>query len=274
MTSDNRFLGVLIFAVIGSVVGSLLALELGFPLWWLAIPVGGLIGYIGCDPKQFVLDIRRAWEFSSPIGGFSHEFKWLCLWTASIIVPLATCVMILIIPFFPELPAEYAVPTLLEAAALFPLVVYPLIACLVTGIVGVLLFLNTVAFTRKGSFFSIDEGDRATHTFVVVWLNPVGVLVFPFVASVWLKRVVVKHRQEIRSWCWARAQGFGRFFVTAFHYINTHDRQLAGLCAMLGTVVGYMLGSAAIGGTTGLFFAFMCVKVVRPRLVRETIHPE
>lgn len=252
----NRTLSFLFAAAFGATLGALTALELA-PLFGitngfaatLGIIVGGLTGYIAVDFRQFCAGVVYAVKaaYSKSIEAYNvcryspRENKLEACFT---FVAFSFFMSYLLIPLFFHASQEGMGSRFLWIMGIST---FSAIA---------LMSYNSVDWRRANDFRDLAAKIMA------YWVSPIGIAHFVFLKALpWL----VVGLYKIVRWLVRQTIVFGK---TLFIAVHSERRVLCCLDAMLGTLVGYYLGSWPAGTVAGLAFALVSYELISKRWLK------
>lgn len=233
---------------IGAGIGSLVALEMIKPLWWIGLLVGGLVGYLSYEWRAVLQAIPAAYRAAR---GWKAPPRFFAGLGWGMLACLST-------GFWAALFGE------LLNMAQPPEQKMPQFGCEVIGI-----FIALLSFIILGGFFTsmtLSEGypklsrDHEINgyrwvackifpPFVLFWYLPRGVI--------WLGRRLPRAIVAFAYGCVGLARFLRRFGWELFLRVHSEKRLLCGVDAMLGAAVGYFAGSALIGALAGGCFGLV-----------------
>lgn len=254
----NRTLSFMFAAASGATLGAFTALEIaplvglkeGFAAT-LGIIVGGLVGYIAVDFRQFCGGVVFASKvaFSLPKKIF-HAFRQCSRkdWSEG-----ASFLGMVWFMFF------YMTSLIALAKVGDSDVLSPFLQLMAVWSVSISVFLPFAALIASVYHRS---GVSHNNSIFLYWVSPIGIVHFVLMTALpWLATNIY------RGVYWLVRQT-GVFFKTLFIAVHSERRMLCCFDAMLGTLVGYFLGSWLLGTIAGLVFALISYELISKRLLK------
>lgn len=214
----------------GAFIGTLVALQVNQPFWWIGMLCGFATGYISCEFKRFVTAIPVAWRRATAWRWKPNKKFWRLypktvfgMWSILSTVALAALTLACL---FSSSPYYFSGKSLLE------FVLYTFFSSLFMGWVisdSAPMDMDIVLTIQKLTMFNPFR--------VYLWLLPRGIII-----CLW----------------WIAFQGVPTFVRITGHFVRhlflvTHSevRLLCGFDAAIGAAVGYFCSSALIGAILG-----------------------
>ncbi len=255
----NRTLSFLFAAALGATLGAFTAVEIASLISvksglaaTLGVMVGGLVGYIAIDFRGFCREClsagRLAYRLPAGLWGIVGT-GFTSYWDtprASKINGLYMGSLILLIGLY------MSIPSILDGVDTVP------------EVPTMMLVLMVVVMSL---FFTIIDAEdtkspRLDMKIIFYWVSPIGIAHFVFLKALpWLVVGLYKSGR----WLVRQTGVFGK---TLFVAVHSERRMLCCLDAMLGTLVGYYLGSWPAGTLAGLVFALISYELISKRLLK------
>ena len=250
---------------LGSLIGTIVALELPGLFWILGLIVGGLVGYLSYEFKTVLEAIPKAWK--AVIAWKIDKIKLQCflylILTCSSITLYTLSIPIWII-FLQQ--NHYSVS---------------LLSILISGIIGIVSIIYVIKNLISKIVVFYENGVRKIReenlVFAIKFLNPI---VLPFAASIWFSKMIYKYRAKIGKYIIKTIVGILRFiFVTfwvktykffryIFIYIHNDIRIICFVDAMIGTAIGYKFGNPMIGCLSGGLLGVINYYIVSMKIMK------
>lgn len=246
----NRFISIVLACFVGGFIGALVSLEFN-SLPFVGWVVGAALGYFLVDIRHLVAGISKAWQASLSKGvdwrGIRHVFLYMTiLWGVGLQLVLGLIILAAL-----SRGTDKIWPTLLNVLV-DP---YPLLFSS--------LMLPLFVFRISVQIASINDGgvDR-----LINWLktNP---LRLSFVYGLWVfARWVVIKLIPIHIPTFVRF--LVRFGRHAFVFVHSDRRLICMVSSGFGSLVGYSLGSAIVGGLAGIAVGLVMYQVISVRWLK------
>jgi hypothetical protein len=247
---------------LGSFVGAASALELSpensfSPLLFIFCTLlGGLVGWVANDVKGFCAGVKMAWQKTTPIVLDAQRWRTAVLNYFAFLGLLETVSAIFIV--FSRAMEYFFSPQ-----------PYPPLDSLEVLMV-VAIFVTAAAFGAAVRFCEADQSE--THREESEWLlrtwNPMSVFmtIVSWVATGLFKvsRGVLKTMDGTP----AAMRRFGAFLSLVFITVQTDERRISFVGAIIFTIVGYKLGSAILGSVLGGLVGFWYHRLVVTRWLK------
>ncbi len=243
---------VFLACALGAFIGALVALEVGFYLWWLGLLAGGFAGYLAYDFRRVIEAIPKAWAAAT-----SWRPNWARVRLYPKLVLYLTILFSSIWPLLFLLPLKERAITVSLAFSIFQILVSLIYLSLIIGIIGAAVVVwdlkedeekRLSRLIRHCNFFTIYFWYIPRFTLVAIW---------------WILRkiawLVVHIPDGLRV--------IGRFVWALFRTIHSDERLLCGVDAAIGAGIGYLAGNALIGALAGGVIGVVNYELISKRLL-------
>jgi hypothetical protein len=267
-------LKIFIACAIGAAVGTIVALDMNKYFWWLGLLAGGATGYLSYEWRAVIRAIPAAYRAagrvkfpSKPILCRLRLFIWASMATTS----FGAWMYIASSLAKPLLPKGIILSSLGVMCLLFTLVCF-LLTFAFAFVTMIMTFAGQVG-NEMNEFAGVFRKTAfvVSPPTVVFWHLPHGLLfvmkkvpqavaaTFRFILS-----VLVRAPQDFKA-----TLGFAkRFGWQMFVRIHSERRLICGVDALLGSMIGYFAGSAAVGALAGGILGAVNYAVVTERWLR------
>ena len=258
---DHTTKNIFIACFFGALVGTVLALQLGGYLWWLALPVGAVVGYVAYEFKKVVRAVGYAWRVTvswRPNWAGCREYVWnvgKAFATLLLALPaafMATCLMFAIL-FGPSGFVFTNNGVLVSATDVFVRIITVVLFVTITTF----LFCSIIFGTDKKASEALEELGWSAFRYG----NPISFFFYwaPYGAILLVREVW----RTFLPGCW-------RFVCIALREIHSDIRMLCAVDATIGVVVGYFFGSPLAGGLFGGVFGALNYEIFSKRILKIT----
>ena len=249
---------------LGSFIGSLTALNLEPPLWWLGLIIGGFVGYLSYEAKKLPAAIKiaglTAWRARTWRLLKSEEDRRIFRLGFNV----GTLVFLDFAIFFmlPVMVFGWLTKGWVEWQEMILLSNTPLVVGLAFGVAEVATQLEN-SDARKRWHARLED--------IILTANPLRILSW-LSRGVWiaireLGKASWKGMRSLPFFAWESILLCGRLFRCFFLLIHSDIRLLCGVDAAIGALVGFKTGSPIVGAIAGGVIGVVNYHLVTVRLL-------
>jgi hypothetical protein len=238
---------------LGSLIGTIVSLELPDLFWILGLAIGGLVGYLSYEFKTVLEAIPKAWK--AVVGWRIDKTKAKRKFAYALLSVSLVFYMLLIYLGMGGFSGTGDFP--------FSYRWYIYLIFIAIGLITIFYFV-CIPINEAHKNYPDDTFNEKIHYyktgFILKFCNPI---VAPFAGLIWFGKIIIKHRAKIYNEVkniivgilrfifitfWVKTYQFFRFI---FRYVHNDIRIICFVDAMIGTWIGYNFGSPIIGCFSG-----------------------
>ncbi len=240
---DSSF-SVVLSSMIGAAIGSLIALQVSAPFWFIGLIVGGLVGFLSYEWKKVLSSIPKAYKNARTAQMKSLRASLRLVYSEAMLAFFVCLnVFVLLLPVY----------GLIFAHTDLIVTEHPTQSYLFFALYGTIAFSLMSAVTTSLCLIGNHE---ITEQFIALnkkYLN------------YWAPhKMIVQH---LPSGFYRLVQFLARFFHELAIRINSERRLICGVSALLGAGFGYYANNPLIGATAGGALGLFFFEVVSKRLL-------